>query len=283
MRWPTKALGAVRKLFEPLQDIDVYVEDQGDEVFYTELIKRLVAGRIRVVRVFSKGCRESVVDAAKTHVRGDRAALFLIDGDLEWVKGLPPPADLPHLHRLDAYCIENFILCASAIVSILKEELVIDAADAAAQLNFDSWLDDIRPPLTELFAAFSVCNSIDPTHPTVSTGVARLCTKNGQGLFLDAGKVQAQIAYVMSVAENKAGKDAAANLYAGLLGKINSLPDPLHAVSGKDFLFPLMVYLLNSNGCNVNRRALRFKLALRCELEKLKGLENSLLRMAAKA
>ena len=36
IRWPARALDAIQKLFEPLQDVDIFVEDAEDEVFYPE-------------------------------------------------------------------------------------------------------------------------------------------------------------------------------------------------------------------------------------------------------
>jgi Protein of unknown function (DUF4435) len=106
LKWPSRARIAIRKLFQPLQDIDVYVEDENDEVFYRALLKRVGANEIRVARVFGLGGRSAVIEAARAYQDPQRRALFLIDGDLDWVRGvaLQGPA---HLHRHEAYCVEN--------------------------------------------------------------------------------------------------------------------------------------------------------------------------------
>ena len=109
-RWPKRARAAIRKLFEPLQPIDVYVEDTNDEVFYRALLNRVLDGRVHIARVFGLGGRQAVVEAAANHDHFERRALFIVDGDLEWVRGLPAPK-IPYLHRHEAYCIENLLFC----------------------------------------------------------------------------------------------------------------------------------------------------------------------------
>ncbi len=61
LKWPDRAIGALRRLFEPLQDVDVYVEDMYDEVFYRHLLNRVVAGRVRIARIFSLGGRDAIL------------------------------------------------------------------------------------------------------------------------------------------------------------------------------------------------------------------------------
>lgn len=108
LKWPTRALDAIQKLFEPLQDVDVFVEDADDEVFYSHLLRRITVAEARVVRVFAKNGREAVIDAARHHRPSGRAVLYLIDGDLEWVLGKAAPS-VARLFRLPAYCIENLL------------------------------------------------------------------------------------------------------------------------------------------------------------------------------
>jgi hypothetical protein len=91
IKWPAKAGVAIRKLFEPLQEIDVYVEDQNDEVFYKSLINAACGEIVQVSRVFGLGGRKAVLDAAAAYNPSDRKALFIVDGDLEWVRGVFAP------------------------------------------------------------------------------------------------------------------------------------------------------------------------------------------------
>jgi len=50
-------------------------------------------------------------------------------------------------------------------------------------------------------------------------------------------------------------------IYETILERIRGLPVPLRAVSGKDFVLPLVDFQLQSLGCRVKRRSLRVRLA----------------------
>ena len=50
-RFPERALSSKAVFYRPLQDIDIYVEDESAEVFYTELLKRLVGDDARIATV----------------------------------------------------------------------------------------------------------------------------------------------------------------------------------------------------------------------------------------
>lgn len=83
LTWPKRALFAIKYLFSPLQDIDIYVEDHEDEVFYSELFKKIKPSNIRIKRVFGVGGKAALIDRAESHGWDTRPALFLIDGDLD--------------------------------------------------------------------------------------------------------------------------------------------------------------------------------------------------------
>src|SRR5690348_11218246 len=135
IQWPVRATAAIKKLFEPLQDIDVYVEDSNDEAFYKTLLNRVLQDRVSIARVFGQGGRKAVIEEARKHDHSKRRALFIIDGDLEWVRGICLPK-ITALHRHDAYCIENLLLGEEALSKILSEEIVVTESEAACLLNF---------------------------------------------------------------------------------------------------------------------------------------------------
>jgi hypothetical protein len=132
-QWPARAIGAITSLFRPLQDIDVYVEDQGSEAFYRELLRRVLPSDVRVERVLPLNGRQNVIAAAMRHDFTNRPALFIVDGDFEWVRGEPAPA-------------------------------------TAKELRFGQWVAGLSAFL-RLFAAWAVLNKVDPDVPTVSIGI----------------------------------------------------------------------------------------------------------------
>ena len=280
IKWPHRALVAIRKLYEPLQDIDVYVEDVGDEAFYTHLLKRLGADEIRIARVFACGNRGAVVDAARTYT-GPRKALFLIDGDLEWVTGQPAPTGLGALHRLDAYCIENLLICKDGARFILMQDAAMTEYEAGQALGFDTWMESISPALLELFSAFAAVHIYCPQHKTVAIGVGTMCSQDASGAtVLDLGKVNAHTQSALSNAKSVANPALVDEIWRRTQARAALLPDPLCRVSGKDFLLPLLDFRLQQLGCRVRRKALRIRLAMACALSPFATLTAAMRQVA---
>lgn len=273
--WPQKSLKALVKLFEPLQDIDVYVEDVRDENFYTHLLKRVAGSEVRIARVFApavEGGRATVIAAAKAHDHSKRRALFLIDGDLDFSRGDPPPTPTRGLYRLEAYCIENFLFCARAAATILMEEAMLSEEEAEKKLDFANWYLQLETPLIRLFSAFSLINSVIPSHATVSVGVGVYCHQMGKATELSNAKVDAAIAAMNVLAENIVAPPIVAARFEAIQARAVGLPHSLAVVSGKDFLLPLLAFRLSSLGCKISKDRLRFRLALHCETTRFASL-----------
>lgn len=281
IQWPQRAKAAIEKLFEPIQDIDVYVEDANDEVFYRTLLNKISDGKVNIARVFALGGRSAVIQAATQHDFSRRRAIFLVDGDLDWVRGCSPP-NVPGLYQHNAYCIENIILCKKALAFVLSQDVVLLEDEAEKILNFDAWINSIQQPLVTLFAAFGTAHEIAPSIPTVSIGVGVLCTANKKtkSASLDLTKVDCKSKSILSVVEGVGGKDLVEITYARILQRLQALPFPLHGVSGKDFLLPLVDFLLQSHGCRITRRSLRVRLAAAGDMSRFSSLHEALLNAA---
>lgn len=282
LKWPERAKSALRKLFEPLQEIDVYVEDENDEAFYRCLLNNATNGTIKVARVFSLGGRPAVINAARAHDQKARRALFIIDGDLPWVQGKPVP-EISGLHCHDAYCVENIIICEKALALVLSQEAVITEEKAAALLAFDRWVAAVEAPLVDLFSAFATVNHFDPTVPTVSQKVGGMCTKNRStgSTTLDTSKVRRARNEALNAAAAVADKAEVTAMQKQILSRLEGLPKPLHAVSGKDFLLPLVDFYLQSLGCRIKRSSLRVRLASAGDLTRYTLLSTALRQAAS--
>lgn len=281
LKWPDKAREAIRKLFEPLQDVDVYIEDVNDEAFYRCLLNHATQGQISIARVFELGGRKAVLDAAAAHDHAQRRALFIIDGDLEWVGGKAAPTTLA-LHRHEAYCVENLLISEDAVATVLSQDTAASEAQARAALRYTEWRDSICGPLAELFGAFVASHVHAPALPTISRGVGRLCSQVGGRAVLDVQKVaQARddtIQETIAVCNDAA---AVNQTYAAALARINSLADPMLSVSGKDFLFPLLHFRLKALGSGPTTKSLRFRLAGTGNPQRFKAVADALRKAAA--
>lgn len=280
IKWPSRAKSAIRKLFEPLQDIDIYIEDSNDEAFYKTLFGAIVKEKVKIARVFALGGREAVLNAAKVHDHSQRRALFVIDGDLEWVCGIEKP-NIVGLHRHEAYCIENFLICEKALSYILSQEIVVTEIDAHKMLMFKDWVASVQEPLLNLFAAFATVKIFAPDEKTVSNGIGVLLTKkSNKKTTLDENKVEIALSKALSVVESEIGKRKAQTTYNKILNRIKKLKNPLDAVSGKDYLLPLLDFRLQEFGCRIRRKSLRMRLATAGDLSRFLSLTNAICQAA---
>ena len=278
LNWPKRALAALELLFVPLQDVDVYVEDKYDEVFYSHLLGRISDSTSRVVRVFAKNGRDEVLEAARNHSNNGRRALYLIDGDFDFVLGASAPSTA-RVFRLPAYCVENLLVSEAPAVRLVVEEARVLEHEAKARLGFTDWVSIVQEPLIELFASFAAAREFDPMMRTVSMSVERFYTtaKPGGLPTLDAAKVQVARDQVLSDLEAVADPSLVRSRYTQILERIRLLPFPLDAVSGKTFILPLFDMHLRHCECNVvHRRTLRNRLALNCEPERLSELRSAI-------
>ena len=81
LSWPKKATQALRVLFAPLQDVDIYVEDSDYEAFYPTLLRRIVPEHVRIRRVFPLDGRDNLLREAPSIKLKEPQALFIVDGD----------------------------------------------------------------------------------------------------------------------------------------------------------------------------------------------------------
>lgn len=279
-RWSQRAKQAIVGLWRPLQDIDVFVEDSGREAFYSELLKRIAPAKVRIEKVFPLSGRTSVIEKAKQHDFSKRAALFLIDGDLEWVKGESAPV-CSGLYRLEAYCIENLLISELAIVRFLAEQNATDETSASTSLDFPRWREEVTQKLLPLFAAFATLNRINPDEPTVSRGVTELLANQDGIPVLDTTKIIAVRCEIISKAKSAGSLDSEAvdRVYAETLARLQALKVPCDAISGKDYLFHLIdfrIRLFTSVKCT--RKSMMFRLAKNCDPTRFEGLTAALMQ-----
>lgn len=279
IRWPARALKAVRKLFEPLQDIDVFVEDHDDEVFYRRLLNAATNERVLISRVFGLGGRSAVLEAARAydHQR-QRPALFIADGDFGWVRGDVEPV-VRRLHVHSAYCVENILLTAEAVAKIGADELEASVTDAYSRIDYGGWLSSVLAQLLELFAAFATVHERNPGVPTIAIGVGNLCVQTSQGTTLDRTKVKAARDEALAAA-GVAIDPTVMERYEQILMRIQRMAEPDRAISGKDFLFPLLHFHLNSLGMRLRKKILRLRLVAANDQARFRELGAELIRVS---
>ena len=280
-RFPERALRSKAVLYRPLQDIDVYVEDEGSEIFYTELLERLIGGGARIATVIPLRGRDNVLKAAQ-ECSDSRPAIFLIDGDLHWVAGLPLPSS-PNIFVHPCYCVENYLFCERAMIQIAFENRgCLTKQEVKADLSWNRIREELESHLVPLFLEFAAAFALCPEIKTVSRGIGCILrdVRKGTPPTIDVGKVTAVRQEVKTEILKHVGKDDYHRIRSAIESKVKVLDDPLDIVSGKDFLVPVQMFEAGRvGGQKVQRKSFVFRLARHCNLEKLKALRSRILDM----
>jgi hypothetical protein len=240
IQWSQRALKAFPYLLRTVQDVDVYIEDTNGKVVYERILKRLVGDKMRIRSVIPLNGRKEVIKHARLpKPDGVNPQLFIIDGDFEWVRGEEPP-EAVDLYRLPAYCVENLLIWESALIKILVDETGYDDSELREKFDFEGWLNSFRRELVELYIAYAVLNLKSPTSTTV---------RRGHHMFFDADrkkgycpeKLRKEVVTTLKDAENVAHKDEVRKLYTDCLERAFAWGQPLHVVSGKSALMPVIL------------------------------------------
>ena len=284
LSWPKKATQALRVLFAPLQDIDIYVEDSDYEAFYPTLLRRIVPEHVRIRRVFPLDGRDNLLREAPSIKLKEPQALFIVDGDFDLVRGDPRPK-IDGLIRLNVYCIENLLICEKAISKILSEELNISLEVAYKRLGFQKWTKELEEPLVQLFAAYALSNLHLPSRPTISRGIDKMCHPRRKKIHLKFAPelVQNHINEIRCELSKKIGSEKTDKLFKTILSRSEGRSRPLDTVSGKSILLPLLLIHLQKLSCNIKKTTLRNRLASFCSTEGLDDLAKNLETAAKEA
>ena len=93
---------------------------------------------------------------------------------------------------------------------------------------------------------------------------------------LDSVKVAKAKENALRAAEAAVGNEISSEAYEFVYNRVKNLPCPLYAISGKDFLIPLIEFHLKSLGYQIKRKSLRMRLASAGDMTRFSPLANAL-------
>lgn len=279
--FPERALPSKAVLYQPLQDIDIYVEDEGSEVFYTELLSRLTENKARIATVIPLRGRENVIKRC-TKYSEPRPALFLIDGDLHWLAGLTLPSS-KYLYIHPCYCVENYLFCEKAMIQVVAENNgMLKEDEVARKLNWTNLRTTLEQHLVPLFVEFAVAFALCSDIKTVAHGIGSVLrdARKGTPPEMDTNKVEAVRREVMAEVICRAGQETYEKTHLVIEKQIKVLTHPLDSVSGKHFLIPIQMFEAGRiGGQKMTRKSFVFRLARHCSLGKLDALKRKILEI----
>lgn len=279
LEFSTETRQAATVFTEYRNSIDVYTEDcDKDKEFYVKLLKKLLADTDIVINdIHPLGCRRTVIKCCQNDTDIRRKKLYIVDGDI--YLQYKEKENIEHLHVLDAYCIENYMICEDAVCNVAYIFHARDSYDSVKNiLNIPQALDDIAKPLIKLFFYYSIQMECYGQFNLMNIDAYM----NKSIKQIDNNKIENRINEIRSgliksgISEEQIDK---------LLNKREvkypyNIETLLMIVSGKDFIIPYLRYCIDRNlGCNIKvpKEAWKFNLVDKCDITKLDPLKQAIL------
>jgi Protein of unknown function (DUF4435) len=252
-----RALGFLKRYYN---DVDIYIEDLTGHNMALFVFRKILGDAVRLTSVNQLGNKLDVIKACEIDQRDDgRRKLYIIDGDLDLLKGVPRPR-LKHLYRLRVYCFENLLISEQAVIELASEvESNTPPHELQARLDHPAWMVGIGSRLISLFILYAVSSKLCPSVSTIGFNVHRLCTKTATGqVALSDEKVRARMRALARDCSAAAGLQAISTERRKIASRAAADGNPTRFMSGKDYLLPLL------------RLRLSFEIGFRGSLDELR-------------
>lgn len=157
LEFTTKTLQAATVFKEYRNTIDIYTEDcDKDKEFYIRLLQRLLCDTGIVINdIHPLGCRRTVIDCCQKDNDTRRKKLYIVDGDI--YLQYKDKEIIPNLFVLDAYCIENYVICEESICHVAYLLHARESYDTIRSiLQIPQELNTIAQLLIKLFFYYSI-------------------------------------------------------------------------------------------------------------------------------
>ena len=157
LEFSTETRQAATVFTEYRNTIDIYTEDcDKDKEFYVKLLKRLMEDTDIIINdIHPLGCRRAVIKCCQNDTDSRRKKLYIVDGDI--YLQYKEKENIDHLYVLDAYCIENYMICENSICNVAYNLNARDTYENVKNaLNIPQELNNISKPLIDLFFYYSI-------------------------------------------------------------------------------------------------------------------------------
>ena len=205
---------------------------------WLKLLRNYLPSGVKLNSVTVLGSKGRVIEACSyDQARDDRRKLYVIDGDLDFLRGAPRPR-LRHLYRLRAYCVENYLLAEDAFISAITTlNPKIGVTEVGTRLDFMGWFDRNEVLLKRLFVCYAVTYELAREEQTVAYSVHQLLREDTQNCDLCEEKVFTRIYKLYRTVRKNATKEVTRNTHRRISDRSLAI-SVQYLVSGKDYIFP---------------------------------------------
>lgn len=138
-------------LYAQFNDVEFYVEDESQEHFYFNILKKIFPD-IKFEKIFPLNGKKNVKDAARVTI-GNKKKIYIVDLDFDEILGIKE--NLDNLFYLKKYSIENHLIEKNAIFEIIREkDSKLKNHEIEAKFNYKKLLSASCHCLAELASSF---------------------------------------------------------------------------------------------------------------------------------
>ncbi len=274
-----RQLEAVFKTYR--NTIDIYTEDKiEDKEFYIQLLSRLLDNTdVKISDIYPLGCRNEVIKYCKED-QSERSKIYIVDGDI--YLQYKEDENIPNLHILDAYCIENFLVCEESLCDLAYR---LDGRKPFEKvkclLNIPQVLDSLVHPLTDLFFYYSIQMELYGQYQILHIDTYLDDKKEN----IDNTKIENKIADIRSGLKLHGKED---NEIDYLLEQRKkkfpyNIETLLTIVSAKNYIIPYFRHMIKKKmryDIRIPNESWKFNLVGRCDIARLDSLKEEIIRVS---
>lgn len=260
VKYNARASRALAFLKSHSNDVEIFVEDKSSPNLWVKLLRKYLPAGTNLNSVNCLGGRKAVEDACKADQANDgRRRLYIIDSDFDIALGRPKKR-LKHLHRLNRYCVENYLLSDKALIDLITSlDPSTTHREAMNLRNFGTWRQDNEHLLRSLFICYAVIYSLDIGIKTVSHSCYLLHSED-ETFSLCRSKIKERILSLYREAIKKTSSEIVRDIFEMVKNNVSN-KDVFVFVSAKDYIIP-SVYESVKRQTSVNAKLETFKTLL---------------------
>ncbi|AHB12902.1 DUF4435 domain-containing protein [Dehalococcoides mccartyi] len=281
LKYSEEAKKVLPLFYSRYNDVEIFVEDENDEVFYTELITKITDNKLKISRIFGLGGKEKLLQNLQNKIDSSSLSkqFYIVDGDFDIILNREFP-NTDRLHVLNAYCVENFLLEEDAICSVVQEDIPNKTFEQwKSKLEFPIWLKESVELLSPLFAFFLLIQKLNLNIKNVGTDVS-IFIDNNLTFLLDEEKIALWIKNKYSEQNNLNPENLDEMLKSSMLDLGTDWGARKNNICAKKYLLPLLrLYITKREGKLLNYDSFRFRLAKNCSFNSLEPLRNQIFRV----
>ncbi len=161
-------------------ELNVFVEDDGKEYEYEEILERLLPESIKINLIFPTGGKPRLEEAYELFGKSEEygKCFFIADGDFYKALGRTQ-INASNFVYLEKYNIESYLIDESCI-GIFMRPILHEQLDKTKQIiDFPSWKSEISSYFKQIFALHFIVQNNKLDIPNVSKGVGFFIENNG--------------------------------------------------------------------------------------------------------